>query len=150
MAKPIYFFTKADPFFELSNFAPYGLEEDGVYWPTVEHYFQAQKFIGPESAAYRERIRLTHSPKDAKTLGQSRTLPLRADWEQVKEGIMLHALRKKFAPPKLREILLSTKNRPLIENSPYDRYWGVGKDGSGRNRLGILLMQLRTEMQRGQ
>jgi ribA/ribD-fused uncharacterized protein len=147
MASPIYFFTKADPYFELSNFAPYGFEDDGAYWPTVEHYFQAQKFTGPGSEAYRERIRLAHSPKDAKTLGQSRALPLRADWEQVKESIMLHALHKKFSHPKLREILLSTKQRPLIENSPYDRYWGIGKDGSGRNRLGVLLMQVRAELQ---
>ncbi len=54
MSKPIYFFTKNDPFYEFSNFAPFGVEEDGLYWPTVEHYFQAQKFTDP---AYREKIR---------------------------------------------------------------------------------------------
>lgn len=147
MARPIYFFTRNDPYFELSNFAPYGFEEDGLNWPTVEHYFQAQKFAGAESAAHRERIRTAHSPKDAKTLGQSRALPLRPDWEAVKEEIMRHALRQKFAQPELRALLLGTGRRPLIENSPFDRYWGIGKDGSGRNRLGVLLMELRAELQ---
>ncbi len=40
---------------------------------------------------------------------------------------MIYALRKKFAHPKLKEILLETKKRELIENSPYDKYWGIAK-----------------------
>lgn len=143
MAEPIYFFTKNDPFYELSNFAPYGFAEEGIYWPTVEHYFQAQKFQDP---SHRERIRTARSPKDAKTLGQSRSVPLRADWETVKESIMLDALRLKFRNPKLRALLIETKDHPLIENSPYDRYWGCGRDGSGKNRLGVLLVQIRDEL----
>ena len=149
MANPIYFFTKNDPFYELSNFAPYGLEADGVYWPTVEHYFQAQKFAGEANAAYRERIRGAHSPQQAKTLGQTRAIAIRPDWDEVKEDVMREALRKKFARPQLRELLLSTRGRPLVENSPYDRYWGSGKDGGGRNRLGALLMELRDELGKG-
>lgn len=54
MLEPIYFYTKTNPFFELSNFAPFGLEAEGVYWPTVEHYFQAQKFT---DVGHQERIR---------------------------------------------------------------------------------------------
>lgn len=146
MAKPIYFFSKQDLYFELSNFAPYGFEDDRAYWPTVEHYFQAQKFVGPENAAYRERIRTARSPKEAKTLGQTRAVLLRADWEAVKEDVMRYALRKKFARSELRALLLSTGRRMLIENSPYDRYWGIGKDGTGKNRLGILLMEVRDEL----
>ena len=133
----------ADSYFELSNFYPHGVEEDGVYWPSVEHYFQAQKF---EDSEYREKIRTCGSPKNAKTLGQSRKYKLRDDWEEVKEDIMLNALRKKFGHPKMREILLGTKRRALIENSPHDKYWGIGRDGKGKNRLGQLLMQVRSEI----
>ena len=149
MSKPIYFFSRTDAYSELSNFAPYGFEDDGLSWPTVEHYFQAQKFLGGSLADYRERIRTAHSPKQAKSLGQSRKFPIRADWESVKEDVMRHALRMKFARPELRELLLSTGNRPLIENSPFDRYWGAGKDGRGKNRLGALLVELRTSLRRG-
>ena len=115
MANPIFFFRKNKPFSELSNFAPFGFEADGVPWATVEHFFQAQKFDDP---AYRERIRSARSPLDAKTLGQTRKIPIRPDWESVKESVMKRALRLKFQNPQLRSLLLSTKARPLVEDSP--------------------------------
>jgi ribA/ribD-fused uncharacterized protein len=80
MLEPLYFYTKSGPHFELSNFAPFGLEADGVYWPTVEHYFQAQRFL---DTGYRECIRNASSPKDARALGQNRAFPIRADWDEV-------------------------------------------------------------------
>lgn len=143
MANPIRFFKRNQPFSDLSNFAPAEFEVDGVRWPTAEHYFQAQKFDDP---AYRERIRIAHTPREAKVLGQTRKVPIRSDWENVKETIMKRALQLKFQDARLRSLLLSTKNRPLIEDSPYDRYWGIGADGKGRNRLGILLMEVRDEL----
>lgn len=142
MANPIFFFRKAEHYSEFSNFAPSEFEADGVCWPTVEHYFQAQKF---EDMVYRERIRSAHSPMNAKTLGQTRQVPIRSDWENVKE-VMKTALRLKFQNPRLRSLLLSTKNRMLVEDSPYDRYWGGGKDRTGKNRLGVLLMEIRDEI----
>ncbi len=150
MSAPIRFFSRTAAYAELSNFAPFGFELDGLYWPTVEHYFQAQKFLGPDASAHRERIRTAASPKAAKTLGQSRKFPIRPDWDDVREDVMLDALRRKFARPELRALLLATARRPLIEASPYDRYWGEGRDGTGRNRLGALLMQLRAELRGGQ
>ena len=146
LAKPIYFYSKSNDWFELSNFYPQGFEEDGLYWSTVEHYFQAQKFAGPDHAEYRERIRTSGSPQHAKSLGRTTKLAIRRDWDEVRDSIMLHALRKKFAHPKLRDVLLATKNRELIENSPFDTYWGIGKSGNGKNRLGVLLEQVRTEL----
>jgi ribA/ribD-fused uncharacterized protein len=144
MANPIFFFKKGEPFSELSNFTASEFEADGVRWPTVEHYFQAQKF---EDTNYRERIRGAHSPMDAKTLGQTRKISIRPDWESVKEAVMKKALRLKFQNPRLRSLLLSTKHRMLVEDSPYDRYWGAGRDGKGKNRLGVLLMEIRDEIQ---
>ncbi|GAA0761740.1 NADAR family protein [Ideonella azotifigens] len=143
MAKPIHFFAKTDAYHQLSNFAPFGFEEGGLRWPTVEHYFQAQKFI---DLGHRERILKAHSPQQAKTLGQSRAFPIRDDWDQIKDAVMKHALLKKFEDPTLRLLLLETKSRPLIENSPYDRYWGIGRDGKGKNVLGRLLAEVRTEI----
>ena len=120
----------------------------GESWPTVEHYFQAQKFGGAGCEVHRERIRESNSPAQAKRLGQSRKYPLRRDWERVKEGIMKQALRGKFRDPGLRKLLLSTGKRRLIEASPYDSYWGEGRDGKGKNRLGVLLMELREELRK--
>ena len=64
---------------------------------------------------------------------------------------MYKALLAKFTQHSyLRKLLLETKERDLIEHSLYDSYWGDGGDGSGKNRLGELLMQLRRELRSGQ
>jgi hypothetical protein len=68
------------------------------------------------------------------------------NWEEAKGSIMLHALRKKFATGKLRDLLLATGDRPLVEGSPFDSYWGCGRTGKGKNRLGELLMLVRAEL----
>ena len=130
-------------FWGLSNFSPPGIEVDGVFWPTVEHYFQAQKFSDP---TVRERIRHAPTPKEARALGQSRSLALRVDWDNIREEVMLKGLRLKFQIQKARELLLSTGTRTLVESSPFDYFWACGQDGSGQNRLGHLLMLIREEL----
>ncbi len=147
MQDTVFFYAQTDAYAEFSNFAPYGVAFDGVWWRTVEHYFQAMKF---HDAAYRERIRSSNKPKDAKALGMTRKIPLRADWEEVKDGIMLDAVRLKFvthAEP--RDLLLSTGEAPIAENAPMDAYWGIGPDGNGLNKLGKILMQVRDELRNG-
>jgi ribA/ribD-fused uncharacterized protein len=52
-------------------------------------------------------------------------------------------LRKFETHADIREILLSTKDAEIVENSPIDYYWGCGANGSGKNRLGIILMEVR-------
>ena len=145
MEKPIYFFDDELPFYELSNFSPHGFDVDGVCWPTVEHYFQAQKFPGHP---YQETIRNALTPEQAKQWGQSRDVPLRPDWEQVKDAVMKEALRRKFSAPELRTLLLNTGCRPLVERSPVDRYWGSGPELDGLNRAGVLLAEVREELRR--
>lgn len=147
-SESIYFYSKTTGYYELSNFSPHGFSLDDVYWPTVEHYFQAQKF--PSLPAYQEQIRRARSPKDAKALGRSRKVPLRPDWEEVKDDVMRRALRAKFlAHPELAALLLATGERALIENAPSDYYWGCGQIGTGQNRLGGLLMELRAALKAG-
>jgi len=143
MAKSIKFFAKNDKYYQLSNFAGFGFELDGNYWKTMEHYFQAMKFTG---TAQFEKIRDCGSPKQAKDLGQTRAVSIRSDWDSVKEEIMLVGLRQKFHSAKLKELLIGTGKKVLIEDSPYDKYWGIGANGKGKNRLGELLMELRTEL----
>ena len=143
MSDPIYFYTKSMPYWGLSNFSPPGFEACGKYWPTVEHYFQAQKFSSDQA---QENIRRALSPKLARELGQSRSFTLRPDWDNMREEIMLSALRLKFSQPSARALLVSTGDRMLVESSPFDYFWASGQDGSGLNRLGHLLMQVRQEL----
>ncbi len=140
----IHFYRVNDPYGEFSNFSPHPISVLGRVWPTTEHYFQGQKFPGTD---HEEAIRQTASPMIAARLGRTRQVPLRADWEQIKENVMRDALRAKFTQhPALRTLLLGTGDAELIEHTTNDSYWGDGGDGSGRNRLGALLMELRTEL----
>lgn len=144
---PIYFYSKIEAFAEFSNFAPLGIEMDGLWWPTVEHYFQAQKF---HDADYREKIRKANTPKSAKALGRTRKLPLRSDWEEVKVDLMRDAILKKFEThDAARTLLLSTGDEELIENSLNDYFWGGGRTGTGQNMLGRILMEVRTALHAG-
>ncbi len=137
----LYFYSTRSEYGCFSNFSRHGLELDGVWWPTSEHYFQAQKFVGTPHV---EQIRQANSPRDAAKMGRDRQRPLRPDWETVKDDIMRRAVLKKFQThDDIREILLGTADEELVENAPHDYYWGCGKDGSGRNQLGQILMEVR-------
>jgi ribA/ribD-fused uncharacterized protein len=82
----------------------------------------------------------------AARMGRSRKHPLRSDWETVKDDIMREALRAKFTQHQvLRSLLLETSDAELIEHTTNDSYWADGGDGTGKNRLGQLLMELREE-----
>jgi hypothetical protein len=145
---PIEFYSKLPAYREFSNFFPSAFDLDGKRWPTVEHYFQAQKFTAnPE---YQEEIRIAKTPEKAKTLGATREKAIRADWDTVREDIMKKALQAKFTQnPDLKAKLIGTGNRALVEANPTDAYWGYGRTKKGKNRLGILLQQLRDELRAG-
>ncbi len=140
----IRFYRLNEPYGEFSNFSPHPIDLNGRVWPTSEHYFQAQKFAGTE---HEEAIRLAKSPMSAARMGRSRQRPLRGDWNSVKDEIMREALEAKFNQhPALRSMLLNTRDAELIEHTKNDSYWGDGGDGSGKNRLGQLLMELRARL----
>jgi ribA/ribD-fused uncharacterized protein len=142
--EPIRFYSTSDAFGEFSNFAAFPVKIGKKTWPTSEHYFQAQKF---SDKGYAEKIRKVSSPMMAARLGRDRKVPLRKDWEAVKIGVMRQALVAKFTQHReLKELLLATGDRRLIESTANDDYWGDGGDGSGKNMLGRLLMEIRSEL----
>lgn len=145
MPATINFYATGDDYGCFSNFAAYAIELGGEFWPTTEHYFQAQKFS--EEPEHKTAIRTTASPMIAARMGRDRKKKLRDDWESVKDSVMAEALQAKFTQhAELREILLGTGDAVLVEHTKNDSYWADGGDGSGRNMLGILLMRLRDEM----
>lgn len=148
--RSIYFYSHSRSYFELSNFAAFPIIMDGKRYPTVEHYFQSMKFITtlPE---YAEKIRLASTPKQAKFLGSDRTRPLRLDWNDVRLDVMYKAVEAKFTQHTyLKQMLLDTAGCDLFENSPSDYYWGVGRNRTGDNHLGKILMDIRDKMIRAQ
>ena len=80
-------------------------------------------------------------------MGRDRKRPLRADWDQVRDGLMRKAVWTKFKQhPRLLAMLLETGDAEIVEHTENDAYWGDGGDGRGLNRLGQLLMQVRTDL----
>lgn len=137
----IYFYKINEEYGCFSNFSNHGFELDGKWWRTSEHYFQAQKFAESE---YEEEVRLAKTPMDAAIMGRDRAKPLRRDWEEVKDNIMRKAVLQKFRSHKdILDILLSTGQEEIIEKTSNDYYWGWGKDGTGKNMLGKILMEVR-------
>jgi ribA/ribD-fused uncharacterized protein len=148
------------------------LEIDGKKWGSVEHYFQAQKFKGDSvSEEYSEHIRSMSSPMKAKVLAVQKTtgrftwekelieeyvkpyldkgVKLRGDWNEVKESIMKRGVLEKFKQNEsLAKLLLKTGDARIIEESPKDYFWGVGKDGTGLNKLGKILEEVREELRK--
>lgn len=177
--KVVYFSEPEDPFFAFSNYYPAPIEIGGETWPTTEHYFQAMKFSHPE---YMEIIRLADTPNKAKLLGtqtkhrfggkwavskdhpelgtlneaidkHKNTVSIIGDWEEIKDEVMLEAIRAKFEQhPDLADLLLCTGDTRIEERTKSDSYWGVvpkkGKPGQweGKNVLGELLMKVREEL----
>jgi ribA/ribD-fused uncharacterized protein len=112
---------------------------------TVEHEFQASKFLTP---ALRDLIRSQSSPGKAKRKAHELAQSVRKDWHDVSLQIMEELLRWKFSKPELRERLLATNNEELQEgNAWHDTFWGVDlTTGRGENHLGKLLMKIRQEI----
>ena len=141
----IYFSSKSKQYGCLSNFSHHGFMLDGVRWASVEHYYQAQKYAGSPAA---ELIRKAPTPRKARKAGRHRSVTVRADWEAIKEQVMYRAVKAKFEQNRgLRELRLATGDDELIHQSNSGFLWGAGEDGSGDNRLGSLLVEIRALLQ---
>jgi len=143
---PIYFYSSGKPFYEFTNFSPHSVEYDGKIYATAEHLFQAFKFM-IAAPALAERIRIQPSARAARSEAGFQRTHQRLDWFVVNIDAMDIVLKAKFMQHEdLRLKLLETGNRELIEDSPDDVFWGIGKDGQGRNELGKALMRLRERL----
>lgn len=143
----------------LSNFHDAPITIDGEVWRSTEFYYQAQK---SSDAEYRDAIRSATSPAHAKALSTDparsprarkrswftgREDKMRSDWHEAKYEIMLKAVRAKFSQnANLATMLLATVDAEIVEDSQYDSYWGIGRDGTGSNALGKILTLIREEL----
>ena len=134
----------------LSNFYHSPIEEDGITYPTVEHYFQAMK-----TTNIKERQAIAGAPTPGKAKRMGRRTNLRPDWEDVKIEVMRRALGLKFADPKLANMLIATEKHTLIEGTSWhDNFWGICYCDKclttdfpyESNHLGLLLMELRQKL----
>jgi N-glycosidase YbiA len=139
----IKFYRTRDAHGYLGNYYRARMFMYGRWWNWNEAPYQSAKTI---VQAEKDAIWEATKANDTRLLGQKVTM--RPDWDQVKRTIMKECCLAKFLQhADLRKQLIETGTEELIEDSPVDWYWGCGKDGTGQNVLGQVLMEIRAELQ---
>lgn len=135
----------------LSNMASgFPLEVSGVRILTSEALYQACRF--PDRPDVQRLIIQQTSPMTAKMKSKPHRKETRSDWDKIRVNIMRWCLRVKLAQnwEKFGELLLDTGDRPIVEESRKDDFWGAKGANEetlvGMNVLGRLLMELREEL----
>ena len=133
-------------FYCLDNFSSFKVKYKGFVYPTVEHAYQASKFMKTDNELVKQ-IQECFSAHEAQKIAQLNKDKQRSDWDEIKLSIMEELLRLKLAQnPYVKKKLLQTAGHEIVEDSPKDSYWGWGKERDGLNQLGRLWMRLREEM----
>jgi ribA/ribD-fused uncharacterized protein len=136
------------PYGALSNLYKRDILFEGTIFPTAEHAYQAGKARKPAVRAW-----LMAAPSPSLLAMAAHGLyvwDIATDWSKVKFDRMKRILVAKFTQHQdLRELLLSTGNARLVESATVDnavnRLWGE-VNGKGQNKLGHLLMDVRSEL----
>lgn len=151
-AESVVVFKTKEDYGGLSNMASgYPLVVNGVRILTTEALYQACRF--PLLAEAQREIIGQHSPMTAKMKSKPYRSQTRPDWDEVRFKIMRWCLRVKLSQnyEEFGRLLLATCDRPIVEQSRKDDYWGakVAEDDEtlvGQNVLGRLLMELRERL----
>lgn len=128
----------------LASYSRHEFELDEAHWPSVEHYFQAMRF---DDLALREAVRCTDHPDSARKLAHKKRRRARKDWAAVQVTYMTRGTYVKARThPEVAQALLATVDRPIVETSQYDYFWGCGRDTRGHNHFGRVLMAVRERL----
>lgn len=133
-------------------------EADGNHYATAEHFMMAEKATLFNDEAIRGQILAAANPGAAKALGRNVKGFIEEDWVRHRFDIVCRANLAKFAQhASLRDYLIRTGDKILVEASPTDRVWGIGLAASdpgannpnhwkGLNLLGFALMVTRNAL----
>lgn len=144
-------------FYPLSNFSAFTLmwpvsPREGVQrFDTSEQVYHWEKFRGNvptgQQRAVQMAIREAASAHEAFKIAERNREFRRPKWDEEKVEIMRRIIAAKAEQHEyVRRKLLETGDRPLIEGSWRDDFWGIGPNGDGQNILGKLWMELRASM----
>ncbi len=140
-----------DPFGGLSNMAgKYPIRVNGYTIHSSEALYQAMRFTG--HADLQEKVCAPVSGMSAKMVSKGCRDKTRDDWYRVRVAMMLWTLRVKtlFHPEAMLALLEESGEKPIVEQSRNDDFWGATPYGSdalfGENTLGELWMKVRAEV----
>ena len=147
------FLKTKEEFGGLSNMAGgFPLKVNGIPIRTSEALYQACRF--PHKPELQRLIIEQRSPMTAKMKGKPHRQESRSDWDEVRLAIMRWCLDVKLAQnwDAFSELLLSTGDRPIVEHSRKDDFWGAkpvdDERLAGANYLGLLLQNLREKVKK--
>lgn len=133
-------------FYVLSNFSAFTLVWKGIRFDTSEAAYHWEKFDGCDQEV-QDMILEAPSAHAAFKIAESQRIVRRADWDEIKVDVMHRILRSKAEQHEyVRRKLLATGDRELVEDSWRDDFWGWGPNRDGKNMLGRLWMQVRSEL----
>ena len=147
-AECVIFRRTRDRYGGLSNMAAgYPLRVNGIDVPTTESLYQALRY--PKLPEVQRRIIATANPMAAKRIAIAHYPHTRPDWYDIRVEVMRWVSGVKLAQnwERFSELLTSTANRPIVEFSYRDDFWGAKPSSQdnliGVNMLGQILMHLR-------
>jgi ribA/ribD-fused uncharacterized protein len=145
--KQINFFE--NEYYMLSNWSAHNVFFNGVLYKTADHAYHCCKFAKDtvELLLIHSQIEQATSPMNAKDIAKSFEYLRIKNWEEIKVVSMYQINKAKVLQHKdVFEAIKKSGELELIEDSPYDSFWGTGKDGKGENMLGKIWMQIRQEL----
>lgn len=143
-----------------SQWFPAEFQENGILYKTAEHYMMAGKAKLFNDHEILKQIIQSETPDQVKKLGRKVKNFDPQLWDKHKYEIVKQGNLLKFSQhDALKEFLLSTEDRVLVEASPYDTIWGIGmlethpkagnpSEWNGENLLGFALMEVRNELRK--
>ena len=139
----------------LSNWWPAAFEVDGRSFATAEHWMMWSKAILFDDLESATDVLVASHPQQAKAIGRQVRGFDQATWEKHRYAIVVAGCTAKFSQHRdLKDYLLTTGDRVLVEASPRDQIWGIGMGAAnpnaedptqwrGQNLLGFALMEAR-------
>lgn len=128
----------------LANYSSHGFYKNDIYYKTVEHYYQSEKF---DDIEIKNRIINCDTPKEASNIGRDRSLKRIDNFKEIKNSVMYDGLYLKFSQNKdIRSKLIETGDKLIREMTVKESYWGVGPNLDGDNHIGHLLMKVREQV----
>lgn len=141
-----------------SQWFPSAFEVEGIAYKNAEQFMMAQKAkLFGDDEIFQKILHSSH-PKEVKALGRLVKKYQEDVWQQHRFAIVVAGNVAKFSQNQdLKQFLLGTGERVLVEASPVDKIWGIGLatdhenaekplQWKGLNLLGFALMQVRDQI----